>query len=88
MAIDKQSLSKIVEGIILKHKILRPVFEGAEIARYFQLTSAHLWAENDDKTIYSLIQMPMADMSDVNVVRIMSPANTIQTDLGIAVVNL
>ena len=40
LAIDKNSLSKIIEGIILKHRILRPVFEGAEVARYFQLNSA------------------------------------------------
>ena len=62
LAIDKNSLSKIIEGIILKHKILRPVFEGVEVARYFQLTSAHSWAEDDDKTIYSLIQIPIGNL--------------------------
>ena len=86
-AIDAESLSKIIENIILKHRILRPVFEGNQCHRYSELNSAHTWAEQEDKIIYSLMQIPMADMSDSNHVRILSPANILFSDLGVALLN-
>ena len=74
-AIDAASLGDIIESIILKHRILRPVFEGADCNQYFKLSTAHSWAEEDSNTIYSLLQIPMADMSDRNEVVILSPSN-------------
>ena len=47
MAIDVTSLRKIVENIILKHRILRPVFEGKNCNKYFDLDTAHSWAEKN-----------------------------------------
>ena len=41
----------------------------------------------DSNTIYSLLQIPMADMSDRNEVVILSPSNILHADLGIALVN-
>ena len=82
-AIDAASLGGIIESIILKHRILRPVFEGAECNQYFKLSTAYSWAEEDTNTIYSLLQIPMADMSDRNEVVILSPSNILHADLGI-----
>ena len=86
-AIDSSSLSQIIEKIILKHRILRPVFEGRDTNKYFQLNSAHSWAEDNSSTVFSLLQIPMADMSDRNEVMILSPSNMLHSDLGIALVN-
>ena len=87
MAIDMTSLRKIIENIILKHRILRPVFEGKHCNKYFTLDTAHSWAEKNGTTIFSLLKIPMADMSDINKIVILSPLNTIHADLGIAFMN-
>ena len=86
-SISKTHLISIIESIILKQRILRPVFEGKGVCKYFKLETSHTWADLDSKTIFSLLQIPLADMSESNSITILKPNNVLHTDLGLAVVN-
>ena len=86
-SISKANLISIIESIILKQRILRPVFEGKDVYKYFKLDTSHTWADLESKTIFSLLQIPLADMSESNSITILKPNNVLHTDLGLAVVN-
>ena len=85
--ISRANLVEIIEKIILKQRILRPVFEGIDVHKYFSLDTTHMWADLDSITIFSLLQIPLADMSESNSITILKPSNMLHTDLGLAVIN-
>ena len=72
-SISKANLISIIESIILKQRILRPVFEGKDVYKYFKLDTSHTWADLESKTIFSLLQIPLADMSESNSISILKP---------------
>ena len=86
-SISKNHLAAIIDKIILRQRILRPVFEGQYVSNYFRLDTAHTWAEKESNTIYSLIQVPLADTSEKNAVTVLRPDNILHTDLALAVIN-
>ena len=70
-SISRANLVGIIEKIILRQRILRPVFEGTDVHKYFSLDTAHTWADLDSITIFSLLQIPLADMSEINSITIL-----------------
>ena len=61
-SISRANLVGIIEKIILRQRILRPVFEGIDVHKFFSLDTAHTWADLDSITIFSLLQIPLADV--------------------------
>ena len=45
-SISRANLVDIIETIILKQRILRPVFEGIDVHKYFSLDTAHTWSSD------------------------------------------
>ena len=43
-SISKTNLISNIESIILKQRILRPVFEGKDVYKHFKLETSHTWA--------------------------------------------
>ena len=86
-SISPGQLQSIIDKIILRQRILRPVFEGKQVSNYFKLESAHVWADKQSYTIFSLIEIPLADMSDTHTVAVLEPSKVVHADLGLAIIN-
>ena len=67
---SRAHLVEIIEKIIQKPRIFRPVFKGIDVHKYFSIDTAHMWADLDSTTIFSLLQIPLADMSESNSITI------------------
>ena len=64
------------------------MFSGSEVSQYYKLGLAHSWAVREDLKIMTLLQIPIAPMTDLNTLAILDPMNQIHPDLNLAVINL
>ena len=80
-------LNAIIDKITIKQRLLRPVYEGSTAHHYYQLDTAHTWADEESKMIMSLMEIPLADTSESHSVTILKPDNVLHSDLSLAVVN-
>ena len=87
-SIDPLALGKIIDNIYLQRKNSTPVFSGSEVSQYYKLGLAHSWAVREDLKIMTLLQIPIAPMTDLNTLAILDPMNQIHPDLNLAVINL
>ena len=87
-SIDPLAFGKIIDNIYLQRKNSTPVFSGSEVSQYYKLGLAHSWAVREDLKIMTLLQIPIAPMTDLNTLAILDPMNQIHPDLNLAVTNL
>ena len=76
-SIDPLALGKIIDNIYLQRKNSTPVFSGSEVSQYYKLGLAHSWAVREDLKILTLLQIPIAPMTDLNTLAILDPINQI-----------
>ena len=66
---------------------MRPVFEGTQVSNYYRRESAHVWADKQSYTIFSLIEIPLADMTDTHIVAVLKPCKVVHSDISLAIIN-
>ena len=86
-SITPNQLQSIIDKIILHQQILYPVFDGEQVSNYYKLESAHVWADKQNYTIFSLIKIPLADMSNTHIVAVLEPSKVVHSDLSLAIIN-
>ena len=86
-SISESSLSRKIDQIYLKRNANTPVLSGEGIQFYYKLDLAHSWVEPETFSIKTLLQIPIAPMTEVNTLVVLDPLNRIHADLPLAVVN-
>ena len=85
--IKPSQLRSIVNKIIIRQSNLRPIFEKAAVSRFYSLGSTHVWTDKENLVINSLVQIPIADMTEKQTLAILKPENILHSDLSLAVIN-
>ena len=85
--IPPQNLTKLIDQIYLAHKLTAPVFHRESNFYYYRLPLAHTWVSDDQNSLVTLLQVPIAPVMEQNTLVILSPLNKINQNLELAVLN-
>ena len=86
-SISPKALGDITDKIYLQRRNSTPVFSRSEIDQYYRLKLAHSWAVAETYDIMTLLQIPIAVMSETHRAQVLDPHNQIHPDLSITAVN-
>ena len=86
-AIPVHELRTIIDKIHLKRQTDGPVFDRENCHMYYEMKLAHSWADQANFKLYTLLQIPIASLKDVQTLHILDNKNKIGSDLTMAVIN-
>ena len=87
-AISTDELAGIIDKIHMKRKADSPVFSRETCFKYYELKLAHSWVNQHNFEILTLLQIPIASLSENQHLHVLDANNTISVDLPMAVLNL
>ena len=87
-AIPVLDLIKVINGIHLKRQTDGPIFGRENIHRYYDLKLAHAWADPASSKVFTLLQIPIASLKEVQSLHVLDKLNMNgNSDLHLAVLN-
>ena len=86
-AIPEIELSRITDKIHIRRQTDGPVFARGDCFRYYEMKLAHSWAEPEKFKVFTLLQIPIASLKDIQSLHILDRQNKLELDLPMAVLN-
>ena len=86
-ALPMENLVSIIDQIHIKRKADSPIFSREECHHYYSLKLAHSWAEPTTMKLYTLLQVPIAAMNEIQTIHVLDHKNKYDSSFPLAVLN-
>jgi hypothetical protein len=86
-AIGYEGLTEIIGKIRIKHIHIHPVFGERDVGKYFSTKLAHSWPDKKEKSIYTVLQIPLVNSANLASIAVLPTLMTKHPELDLAVID-